>query len=379
MANQNHYAVLGCSRSAKTAEIKTAYNKLVLTAHPDKGGSQEEFIIIQQAWEVLRDTEARAKFDKTNPYATGLPGKPQQPQGESTQGSQFPGPFPKPQPKPQPKPHPKPSSKPYSFKAGPAPGADEWTNYRESSGGNAYTGARYHTRRAQTDDGDSPMSDDTQPEEAEQPRERRPRSHSRNAGARQQGRGDRQHRESQSPPKSPMQLHIKEVEKLVSRAQAAKIFFKSDMETYARECCSTLQSQEATEDIKLKLKHVYCHLLYCELQCKVRLSAAEQYNADILAGKTPAALAVFLVTFADANLAENDRAVADLQQSVYRLRRDTREMQGIERRYKDQGKKLPKDHETVVAVQSSAESLYRLLIKVLTHKTMDVEDIGIQG
>jgi curved DNA-binding protein CbpA len=64
------YAVLGVSRDATTAEIRSAYKKLVLKCHPDKildeakrSQGQDEFQKVQQAWELLSDEAKRAKYD----------------------------------------------------------------------------------------------------------------------------------------------------------------------------------------------------------------------------------------------------------------------------------------------------------------------------
>lgn len=59
----DHYTVLGVPRDADYTTIKAAYNKVVLKAHPDKGGSPEAFIQIQQAYEILKDTVTRAAYD----------------------------------------------------------------------------------------------------------------------------------------------------------------------------------------------------------------------------------------------------------------------------------------------------------------------------
>jgi len=59
----DHYAVLGVPRDADYNTIKAAYNKVVLKAHPDKGGSPEAFIQIQEAYEILKDTITRAAYD----------------------------------------------------------------------------------------------------------------------------------------------------------------------------------------------------------------------------------------------------------------------------------------------------------------------------
>jgi DnaJ homolog subfamily A member 2 len=59
------YDVLGVQRGADPQEIRRAYLKLSKTAHPDKGGSEEEFKKIQQAYEVLSDEQQRSFYDQT--------------------------------------------------------------------------------------------------------------------------------------------------------------------------------------------------------------------------------------------------------------------------------------------------------------------------
>jgi len=48
------YSVFGLKRGASKDEVKKAYRKLVLQKHPDKGGSNEEFRILQEAWNHWR-------------------------------------------------------------------------------------------------------------------------------------------------------------------------------------------------------------------------------------------------------------------------------------------------------------------------------------
>ena len=45
------------------AQIKTAYRKLSLKHHPDKGGDAAVFKQISRAYEVLSDGEKRALYD----------------------------------------------------------------------------------------------------------------------------------------------------------------------------------------------------------------------------------------------------------------------------------------------------------------------------
>jgi len=48
------WEVLGLERGADQAAIKKAYRTLAQKHHPDKGGSEAEFIKVQKAWEALR-------------------------------------------------------------------------------------------------------------------------------------------------------------------------------------------------------------------------------------------------------------------------------------------------------------------------------------
>ena len=50
---EDPYSVMGVSRDATRAEIKKQYYKLARECHPDKGGSHEEFIKINEAYELL--------------------------------------------------------------------------------------------------------------------------------------------------------------------------------------------------------------------------------------------------------------------------------------------------------------------------------------
>lgn len=57
------YAYLGIGREATTAEIKKAYHRLALTAHPDKGGDPKKFERISHAYETLSNAKMRARYD----------------------------------------------------------------------------------------------------------------------------------------------------------------------------------------------------------------------------------------------------------------------------------------------------------------------------
>lgn len=59
------YVLLGVTRSANAAAIKTAYRSQVQTAHPDRGGDPSAFIAIVKAFDLLSDPEARRLYDET--------------------------------------------------------------------------------------------------------------------------------------------------------------------------------------------------------------------------------------------------------------------------------------------------------------------------
>src|SRR5438067_9712962 len=62
------YNTLGVSRNASDADIKTAYRKLAMTYHPDRNNgskdAEERFKEITEAYDVLRDPQKRAVYDR---------------------------------------------------------------------------------------------------------------------------------------------------------------------------------------------------------------------------------------------------------------------------------------------------------------------------
>lgn len=67
---KDYYDILGISKNASLQEIKSAYRKKALKWHPDKNKSAEahqRFKEINQAYEVLSDSEKRKMYDQFGP------------------------------------------------------------------------------------------------------------------------------------------------------------------------------------------------------------------------------------------------------------------------------------------------------------------------
>ena len=69
MSKRDPYEVLGVSKNATKAEIKKAYQKLVMKYHPDrakmdKKEAEEKFLEVDSAYKILSDDQKRSQYDQ---------------------------------------------------------------------------------------------------------------------------------------------------------------------------------------------------------------------------------------------------------------------------------------------------------------------------
>jgi molecular chaperone DnaJ len=68
MAKRDYYEILGVSRETSEAEMKAAYRKLAMQHHPDRNPGDKDcehrFKEINEAYDVLKDADKRAAYDR---------------------------------------------------------------------------------------------------------------------------------------------------------------------------------------------------------------------------------------------------------------------------------------------------------------------------
>ena len=75
MSKRDYYEILGVTKSSSADEIKKAYRKTAMQYHPDRNpgdkAAEDKFKEAAEAYEVLSDTDKRAKYDRYGHQAFG--------------------------------------------------------------------------------------------------------------------------------------------------------------------------------------------------------------------------------------------------------------------------------------------------------------------
>jgi molecular chaperone DnaJ len=66
----NYYQILGLNNTSNSKEIKKSYYKLSFIHHPDRGGEQQLFVKINEAYNVLIDEKLREEYDKSSKFGS---------------------------------------------------------------------------------------------------------------------------------------------------------------------------------------------------------------------------------------------------------------------------------------------------------------------
>lgn len=92
MSKRDYYEVLGVSKNASPEEIKKSYRKLAMQYHPDQNKdnpeAQAKFVELNEAYDILKDEQKKAAYDRFGHSAFGSSGSSRGNQGFGGFGSQ---------------------------------------------------------------------------------------------------------------------------------------------------------------------------------------------------------------------------------------------------------------------------------------------------
>lgn len=90
---RDYYKILGVARNVTKEEIKKRYRELAHKFHPDKGGDEQKFKELNEAYQVLSDDQKRSQYDQFGRVFEGGPFGGAQGRGPHQGGFEWPGGF----------------------------------------------------------------------------------------------------------------------------------------------------------------------------------------------------------------------------------------------------------------------------------------------
>ena len=75
-SKQDYYDVLGADEGASPSDIDKRYKRLASRRHPDRGGSEEEMKVLNEAYATLKDPTKRRVYDERRRTRATVPVRP---------------------------------------------------------------------------------------------------------------------------------------------------------------------------------------------------------------------------------------------------------------------------------------------------------------
>ena len=71
MSKRDYYDVLGVKKDASADELKKAFRRAAVEHHPDRGGDEAKVKELNEAYEALKDSTKRQRYDQFGSSGVG--------------------------------------------------------------------------------------------------------------------------------------------------------------------------------------------------------------------------------------------------------------------------------------------------------------------